>query len=68
MTKAELMKDVGNYVKIKLFDGTILEGELGYTTEFCAEQGFRKPNYFYIGDTSFRVSHVKKRMFRLVWH
>lgn len=66
MTKAELMEDVGNYVEIKLFDGTILKGKLGYTSQFCAEQGYRKPNYFYIGNTSFRVSHVKKRMFRFV--
>jgi len=62
MTKAELMKYVGNYVKIKLFDDTLLEGTLGYTSKFCEEDAYRKPNFFYIGDYCFRVSHVKKLM------
>lgn len=66
MNKEELMKDVGNYVELTLFDGTELKGTLGYTTEFCEAQGYRKPNYFYIGDYCFRVSHVKKLRFRRI--
>ena len=35
-------------------------GILGYADELSAKHDYRKPKYFYIGDTSFKVSHVKK--------
>jgi len=60
MKHAELMKLVGKNVQILFRDGTWTWGKLGYVDEFSAKHDYRKPNYFYIGDTSFRVSHVKK--------
>lgn len=60
MTKTELMKSVGDYVELTLFDGTKLKGTLCYTSEFCEAQGYYKPNYFHIAEHCFRVSHVKK--------
>lgn len=54
------MKLVGKNVRILFRDGEWIWGKLGYADEFSAKHGFRKPNYFYIGHTSFKVSHVKK--------
>lgn len=59
MTKAELMKLVGKKVFVHLKDGEGMYGTLGYVDEFSAKHDYRKPNYFYIGHTSFRVSHVR---------
>lgn len=61
MTKAELMKYVGKKVYIYFKDREAgIYGTLGYADEFSAKHGYRKPNYFYINHTSFRVSHVRK--------
>lgn len=60
MTKAELMKLVDKKVCVCLKDGTSIYGILGYADEFSAKHDYRKPNYFYIGNTSFKVSHVRK--------
>ena len=60
MKKADLMNMVGSYVKVVFKDGEEATGVLGYTVKYCAEQGFRRPNYFTVGDWSFKVSHVKK--------
>lgn len=63
MTKADLMKLVGKKVSVEFKDGErAIYGTLGYVDEFSAEHGYRKPNYFYIGDTSFKVSHVRKEI------
>lgn len=65
MTKAELMSYVGKKVYIYFKGeekGTC--GTLGYADEFSAKHDWRKPNYFYIGNTSFKVSHVKKLVMR----
>ena len=61
MTKAELMSYVGKKVHI-YFKGEYrgIYGKLGYVDEFSAKHDFRKPGYFYIGYTSFKVSHVRK--------
>lgn len=59
MTIAELNGFVGQSVKITLFDGTILEGKLGFVKEFSKEYGYKKPNYFFIDNDSFKVSHIK---------
>lgn len=61
MTKAELMELVGKKVHI-YFKGEEkgIYGTLGYVDEFSAKHDYRKPNYFYIGNTSFKVSHVRK--------
>lgn len=60
MTKAELMCYVGKKVHIYL-KGEVrgIYGTLGYADVFSAKHDYRKPNYFYIGNTSFKVSHVR---------
>ncbi len=60
MKRAELMKLVGKNVRVLFWDGNWVWGKLGYADEFSAKHDFRKPNYFYIGNVSFLVSHVKK--------
>lgn len=61
MTKAELMELVGKKVHIYFKDGEkSIYGTLGYADEFSAKHDYRKPNCFYIGNTSFKVSHVRK--------
>ena len=60
MTKADLMKLVGKKVFVCFKDGERgIYGTLGYANEFSAKHDYRKPNYFYIGSTSFRVSHIR---------
>ena len=60
MTRADLMKLVGKKVCVCFKDGKSIYGTLGYVDEFSAKYDYRKPNYFYIGNTSFRVSYVRK--------
>ena len=61
MKKAKLMLYVGKKVHIYFKDGERgVYGTLGYADEFSAKHDYRKPNYFYIGNTSFNVSHVRK--------
>lgn len=60
MKKSELMELVGKEVDVTFTDGDRASGELGYVTCFSAKFGYRSPDYFYIGTTSFKVSHVKK--------
>ncbi len=61
MTKAELMFYVGKKVHI-YFKGEEkgIYGTLGYVDEFSVKYDYRKPDYFYIGNTSFKVSHVRR--------
>lgn len=61
MTKKELMGYVGQKVHVYFKSGENgIYGILGYADEFSAKYDYRKPNYFYIGNTSFKVSHVRK--------
>ena len=60
MKHAELMKLVGKDVRILFHDGDWVWGKLCYADEFSAKHDFRKRNYFYVGNVSFLVSHVKK--------
>lgn len=61
MTKAELMKFVGKKVTVYFKDReSMIYGTLGYVDEFSEKYDYRKPDYFYIGHTSFKVSHVRK--------
>lgn len=61
MKKEELMSYVGKKVYIYFKGGEKgIYGTLGYADDFSAKNDWRKPNYFYIGHTSFKVSHVKK--------
>ena len=61
MTKAELMQHVGKRVFVYLKNQEVgICGTLGYADEFSAKHDYRKPNYFYIGDRTFKVSHVSR--------
>jgi hypothetical protein len=61
MTKAELMRLVGKRVFVQFKDAEKgIYGTLGYVDEFSPKYDFRKPDYFYIGNTSFKVSHIRK--------
>jgi hypothetical protein len=60
MKHAELMTFVGKNVRILFFDGDWVWGKLGYVDEFSVKHDFRRPKYFYVGNMSFKVSHVKK--------
>lgn len=61
MTKAELMESVGKKVFVYFKDGERgIYGTLNYADEFSAKHDYRKPNCFYIDNTSFKVSHVRK--------
>ena len=61
MKKAELMQYVGKKVHV-YFKGEEkgIYGTLRYVDKFSTKYSYRKPNYFYIGNTSFKVSHVRK--------
>lgn len=60
MKKSDLMNHVGKDVVIVLFDDSTICGKLGYIDEFSEKYDYRKPKNFYIGNMSFKVSHVKK--------
>lgn len=61
MIKADLMRLVGKKVFVYFKDGEKgIYGTLGYADEFSEKHDYRKPNYFYIGNTSFNISHVRK--------
>ena len=61
MKKADLMKLVGKNVFVYFKNGEkVIYGKLGYADEFSAKHNYRQPDYFYIGNTSFKVSHVRK--------
>ncbi len=61
MTKAELMNLVGKKVTVHFKNREkSIYGTLGYADEFSAKHDYRKTDYFYIGDTSFKVSHIRK--------
>lgn len=52
MTKAELMSYVGKKVYIFFKGGERgIYGTLGYVDEFSEKYDYRKPDYFYIGNT-----------------
>jgi len=61
MTRAELMNLVGKKVMVYFKDGErAIYGTLGYVDEFSEKYLFRKPGYFFIGFTIFKVSHIRK--------
>lgn len=59
MKKEKMAQFLGKNVEVTFLDGRVEKGVLGYTKEFSAEYGWRKPCYFTINDTDFKVSHVK---------
>ena len=61
MTRAELLNLVGKKVTIYFKGGErLIYGTLGYVDEFSEKYGFRKPGYFFINHTIFKVSHIRK--------
>ena len=60
MTKTELMKLVGKRVFVYFKDGEKIYGTLGYADEFSEKHDYHTPKCFYIGNTAFKVSYVKK--------
>ena len=61
MTRAELLNIVGKKVKVYFKDSERgIYGMLGYVYNFSEKYGYRKPGYFFIDNTSFKVSHIKK--------
>lgn len=60
MTNKELHTFVGKTVEVIFRDDTTIIGVLGFADGFSAKHGYRKANYFYIADVSFKVSHIKK--------
>ena len=60
MTRAELREYLGKNVTVVFKDGDTEQGILGFTPEFSEKYGFRRPNYFTINDTNFKVSHIRK--------
>ncbi len=61
MTRAELLNLVGKKVKVYFKDSEkVSYGTLGYVKEFSEKYQFRKPGYFFIGNTNFKVSYIRK--------
>jgi hypothetical protein len=58
-TVTELHKHVGFEVEIRFWDDDVERGILGYTKEFSSKYGFRRPGYFTINNTDFKLSHIK---------
>lgn len=60
MTKNKLMQYIGKKVTIFFINGErMIYGKLGYVDEFSSKHDFRKLDYFYINQTSFKASHVR---------
>ena len=61
MTKAELMSYVGKKVTVYFKDDEKgVCGTLWYVDEFSKKHNYRRLDYFYVCNTSFKVSHVRK--------
>ena len=50
---------IGKNVEVVFFDGVAVSGILGYTPEYSAKYGYRKPHYYYCGVWTFSKSHIK---------
>jgi hypothetical protein len=62
VTREKLDKYLGKEVRIHFKDGQVVYGVLGFTPEFSSKYGYRKPNYYTIGDLSFKASHIRSVM------
>lgn len=60
MTNKELHAFVGKSVEVIFRNGKSIKGILKFADDFSAEHGYKKANYFYVEDMSFKVSHIKK--------
>ena len=59
-TKEQLNGYLGKKVQATFYDGYVIIGKLCFADEFSAKHDWRMPNYYYIGQFSFKVSHLKK--------
>lgn len=59
LTKKQLDEYLGRNVMITLHDGEEIQGKLCFADDFSSKHSWRLPNYYYIGNMSFKVSHVK---------
>lgn len=61
MKKSELMDMLGNEVTIYLKNSNLcVTGILKYAFSFSKLYNYHKPNYFYIDNIGFKVSHIRK--------
>lgn len=60
MRREKLNEYLGANVEITFIDNHTVRGVLGFTPEFSEHYGYRKPNFYTIGDIVFKCSHVKK--------
>lgn len=61
MTKKDLLNLVGEKVTVYFKDRKkSISGYLGYAESFSEKYRFIKPNYFFINNISFKISHIKK--------
>lgn len=58
------MKFIGKDILVVFTDYSFISGILEYADEFSAKYDYHKPHYFYIGNTDFKVSHVRKFFLR----
>jgi len=66
-TIEELHKYVGSIVKVEFKHGKIEQGKLGFTKEFSEKYGYRRPGYFTINDTDFKLSHIVSLEVEVPW-
>ena len=59
MKKEQVDRLIGKEVTIIFADGKMARGIVGYVPEFSAKYQWRKPGYYYVGNTIFKASHVK---------
>lgn len=59
LTKKQLDEYLGRNVIITFRDGKEIQGQLCFADDFSSKHYWRLPNYYYIGNMSFKVSHVK---------
>ena len=60
MKRESLNKYLNKNVEVIFTDGDVVRGKLQYTAEFGAASGWRRPDYYAIGNLDFKASHVKK--------
>lgn len=62
MKKSELMELVGRVVTVQFLDGTMITGLLKYADDFSEKHDYKKPDYFYIDNCNFKVSHIRSAL------
>lgn len=60
MKKEQVDKLIGKEVTIIFVDGKMARGIVEYVPDFSAKYQWRQPGYYYVKNTAFKASHVKK--------